>query len=145
MRVKRKGELGFYVGRRYGDFVRLHRQLRTELPGKVLPPLPKKNKSDTAAASLMSRMTDGADDSDGSSVSSVSTIAPGSQNGGFAESMKTLTVRDHRRNKSVASNRTSPRPSLETSASRALSPKIDVSCLLLGPVLVHPKQGRDEG
>ncbi|KAI1649770.1 succinate flavoprotein subunit [Daldinia loculata] len=129
LRVKRKGELGFYVGRRYGDFVRLHRQLRTELPGKVLPPLPKKNKSDTAAASLMSRMTDGADDSDGSSVSSVSTIAPGSQNGGFAESMKTLTVRDHRRNKSVASNRTSPRPSLETSASRALSPKIDDAIL----------------
>ncbi|KAI0851364.1 succinate flavoprotein subunit [Daldinia vernicosa] len=128
LRVKRKGELEFYVGRRYSDFVRLHKRLRTELPGKVLPPLPKKNKSDTAAASLMSRMTDGAD-SDNSSASSVSTIAPGSQSGGFAESMKTLTVRDHRRNKSVASNRTSPRPSVETSASRVLSPKIDDAIL----------------
>ncbi|KAI1466795.1 succinate flavoprotein subunit [Daldinia caldariorum] len=129
LRVKRKGELEFYVGRRYGDFARLQKQLRTELPGKVLPPLPKKNKSDTSAASLMSRITDGANDSDNSSVSSVSTATPGTQSGGFTESMKTLTVRDHRRNKSVASSRASPRPSFETSASKAPSPKLDNAIL----------------
>ncbi|KAI1143573.1 succinate flavoprotein subunit [Hypoxylon sp. FL0543] len=113
LRVKRKGEPEFYVARRYGDFARLHRQLRTELPGKVLPPLPKKNKSDTSASSLLSRMTDGADESDLSSVSSVSTVAPPSQGNGLTDSMKNLTVRDHRRNKSTASSRASPRPSMD--------------------------------
>lgn len=47
LRVKRKGELEYFVGRRYGDFARLHKKLRLELPGKVLPPLPKKNKTNS--------------------------------------------------------------------------------------------------
>lgn len=72
LRVKRKGELEHFVGRRYGDFHRLHRRLRAELPGKVLPPLPKKNKSDaTAGPGLLSAVT--GNDSDNSSSSSVST------------------------------------------------------------------------
>lgn len=61
-----------YVGRRFGDFVRLHKRLRTELPGKVLPPLPRKNRSSTTSNLLGL----GGDD-DASSVSSVSTTATG--------------------------------------------------------------------
>lgn len=129
LRVKRKGELEYYVGRRYGDFARLHRQLRTELPGKVLPPLPKKNKSDTPASSLMSRMTDGGNDSDASSISSVSTLTPTVQGSGFTESMKSLTVRDHRRNKSTASSRASPRPSMDGTVSPVPSPTFNNAML----------------
>ncbi|KAI0842021.1 succinate flavoprotein subunit [Hypoxylon sp. FL0890] len=129
LRVKRKGEPEFYVGRRYGDFARLHRQLRTELPGKVLPPLPKKNKSDTSATSLFSRMTDGADESDLSSISSVSTVAPPSQSNGLTDSMKNLTVRDHRRNKSAASARASPRPSMDGTVSPAANAQFDNAIL----------------
>ncbi|CAJ2501726.1 Uu.00g045790.m01.CDS01 [Anthostomella pinea] len=126
LRVKRKGELETFVSRRYGDFARLYKQLRAELPGKVLPPLPKKNKSDTNAGGLFSRMTDAGDDSDGSSISSVSTAAPTQGNGGFTESMKNLTVRDHRRNKSTASSRASPRPSVEGRSNPVPpSPKFD--------------------
>ncbi|KAI8632361.1 hypothetical protein F5Y19DRAFT_492183 [Xylariaceae sp. FL1651] len=114
LRVKRKGELEHFVGRRYGDFARLHKQLRTELPGKVLPPLPRKNKSSTTAPGLFSRMTDGGDDSDASTISSTSTNpSSASHVNGVTESMKSLTVQDHRRIKPAASNQASPRPSLD--------------------------------
>ncbi|KAI1263052.1 succinate flavoprotein subunit [Xylariaceae sp. FL1019] len=109
---KHAGELEHFVGRRYGDFARLHKQLRTELPGKVLPPLPKKNKSNTTASGLFSRMTDGGDNSDDSSLSSVSTMAPAASTGDrVSESMKKLSIRDHRRNISNASRQPSPSPS----------------------------------
>ncbi|KAI0456549.1 hypothetical protein F5B21DRAFT_502156 [Xylaria acuta] len=108
LRVKRRGEIEHFVGRRYGDFANLHKKLRNELPGKVLPPLPKKNKSTTTTSGLFSRTTDGADDSDVSSVSSASTIPPTSQGDGLTEPMKTLMVRDHRQNKPA-----SPRVSIE--------------------------------
>lgn len=61
----------YFVGRRYGDFARMHKRLRTELPGKVLPSLPKKNKQSTVASNLVGSIT-GHDD-DASSVSSQST------------------------------------------------------------------------
>ena len=57
-----------YVGRRYGQFAKLHKRLKTELPGKVLAPLPRKNKKHTSAL-----LSVGGDDDDVSSVSSVST------------------------------------------------------------------------
>ncbi|KAI1739382.1 hypothetical protein F4680DRAFT_449126 [Xylaria scruposa] len=116
LRVKRKGEIEHFVGRRYGDFASLHKKLRNELPGKVLPPLPKKNKSTTTTSGLFSRATDGADDSDVSSVSSASTIPPTGQGDGLAEPMKTLTVRDHRQNKPA-----SPRVSIEGRLNTAFS------------------------
>ncbi|KAI1118946.1 hypothetical protein F5Y14DRAFT_438412 [Nemania sp. NC0429] len=125
LRVKRKGEIAHFIGRRYGDFVRLHKKLREELPGKVLPPLPKKNKSTTTASGLFSRAVDGADDSDISSISSKSTLPPVSQTDGLTEPMKTLTVRDHRRSKSTASNQTSTRASFEGRLSPA--PRAEVS------------------
>lgn len=76
LRIKRKGELEHFVGRRYGDFSKLYRRLRTELPGRILPPLPKKNKSSTTASGLWTSWSN-ADESDGSSVSSVSTRMTG--------------------------------------------------------------------
>ncbi|KAI1859871.1 hypothetical protein JX265_010320 [Neoarthrinium moseri] len=112
LRVKRKGELEYFVGRRYGDFARLHRQLRIELPGKVLPPLPKKNKSNSSATGLLGRVTGEGNDSDASSVSSISTMPP-VEPGGLRDSMKNLTVRDHRRNISTSSRNASPRPSTD--------------------------------
>lgn len=65
LRVKHKDEKERYVARRFGDFAKMHKKLRLELPGKVLPPLPRKNK----AQSLYS----GRDDVDSDSVSSLST------------------------------------------------------------------------
>lgn len=52
IRVRKGDQSEIYIGRRYGEFARLHRALRTELPGKVLPPLPRKNKTHTAATLL---------------------------------------------------------------------------------------------
>lgn len=120
--MRRKGEIEHFVGRRYGDFARLHKDLRNELPGKVLPPLPKKNKSTTTASGLFSRSTDGADDSDASSVSSASTIFTAAQSGSLADSVKNLTVRDARQNKSA-----SPRTSVEGRLTPVVpSPKTEV-------------------
>ncbi|KIM97753.1 hypothetical protein OIDMADRAFT_105260 [Oidiodendron maius Zn] len=72
LRVKRKGEMAFFIGRRYGDFNRLHKKLRMELPGKVLPPMPRKNKQSSVASNLMSGVI-GSDD-DASSLSSSITL-----------------------------------------------------------------------
>lgn len=74
IRVKRKGELEHFVARRYGDFSRLHRRLRLELPGRVLPALPAKNKSDSTASGLLGSWGGSGDqDSDADSLSSGST------------------------------------------------------------------------
>lgn len=92
LRIKRKGELEHFVGRRYGDFSKLHRKLRTELPGRVLPALPKKNKSDTRASGLLTSFTSAANDSDDSSASSISTRRTRqSQNVGGASSLLTAS------------------------------------------------------
>lgn len=74
LRVKRKGGSEQYIGRRYGDFAKLHKNLRTELPGKVLPPLPAKNKSNTTTTS--DTLADVNNGSEASSISSVSTQLP---------------------------------------------------------------------
>jgi hypothetical protein len=67
LRVKSGEDKDFYIGRRYADFVQLHKRIRLELPGKVLPPLPRKNKKDGMLR------TAAADDDDVSSISSAST------------------------------------------------------------------------
>ncbi|KAH6670476.1 hypothetical protein B0J14DRAFT_97554 [Halenospora varia] len=109
LRVKRKGELEFFIGRRYGDFHRLYKRLRTELPGKVLPPMPRKNKQSSTASNLLSAVKGGGDDDDNSSVSSVSTTGTM-----LDKSMNNLSVKDHRRSGSAVSlGRSSPRPSTE--------------------------------
>ncbi|EMR86766.1 putative px domain-containing protein [Botrytis cinerea BcDW1] len=121
LRVKKKGEIPYFIGRRYGDFSRLHKRLRTELPGKVLPPMPRKNKESSTASNLISGLT-GGKDSDASSMSSVSTMGTmGTESG-----LKNLSVRDHRRSGSAASfGRSSPRPSTSSprpSVDRTLRP-----------------------
>lgn len=68
IRVKDKDKPEVFVGRRYGDFVKMHKQLRKEMPGKAIPPIPRKNKAHTT-----SFLSAGGDDSDDSSVSSQST------------------------------------------------------------------------
>ena len=98
LRVKRAGEPDIYVGRRYGDFAKLHKRLRTELPGKVLAPLPRKNKSSTHSSML----SVGGGDDDASSISSVST-----QGATFDEgsSLRNFVGMGHRRSASTQSGR----------------------------------------
>ncbi|KAI0194554.1 hypothetical protein F4808DRAFT_453048 [Astrocystis sublimbata] len=125
LRVKRKGEAEHFVGRRYGDFATLHKNLKIELPGKVLPPLPKKNKSTTPTSAIFSRSTDGADESDASSISSGSTVPPTPLGNGFTDSMKNLKIRDHRQNKP-----SSPRASVEGRLSTSsLGPRYENAAL----------------
>ena len=73
IRVKRVDQPEHFVGRRYGDFSRMYKRLQTELPGKVLPNLPRKNQSSTSASMFSGIYGGGADDDDASSVSSQST------------------------------------------------------------------------
>ncbi|RVX67011.1 hypothetical protein B0A52_09225 [Exophiala mesophila] len=121
IRVKREHQPEHYVGRRYGEFARLQKRLRTELPGKVLPPLPRKNKSATATL-----LGSGADD-DASSVSSVSTQASLDDT-----SSSRAMLSAHRRLKSgnslgVGSGTGSPRgrvsPRVSLSRDRSVSPQ----------------------
>ncbi|GAM90919.1 hypothetical protein ANO11243_089660 [Dothideomycetidae sp. 11243] len=106
LRVKEAGKPELWVGRRYGDFARMHKRLRLELPGKVLPPLPRKNRSHS--------LYTGRDDDDADSVSSVSTQGSGG---------------NHRRSSSRNSIvNGSPRNSIDASRSPALRPKsMDIS------------------
>lgn len=91
------------MGRRYGDFNKLHKKLRIELPGKVLPPMPRKNKQSSTASNLMSGIR-GEKDDDASSISSVSTLGTL----GTESSLRNLTVKDHRRSASARSLGSSP-------------------------------------
>ena len=105
IRVKRIGKPDIYVGRRYGEFAKLHKRLHTELPGKVLAPLPRKNKSSTASTLL----SVGGDD-DASSVSSVSTQNTQPYIPEDFNSTRTLMSKGHSRTPSTQLNR-SPRAS----------------------------------
>ncbi|KIW64904.1 hypothetical protein PV04_07208 [Phialophora macrospora] len=107
IRVKRPDQSEIYIGRRYGEFARLHRRLRTEMPGKILPPLPRKNKSSTFASVLPSG------DNDAESISSVSTEASLEESGRNFLPM-------HRRLKS--GNSLSPNPGGGSPKSRERSP-----------------------
>ncbi|KAE8447569.1 hypothetical protein EG329_010699 [Mollisiaceae sp. DMI_Dod_QoI] len=128
LRVKRKNELEYFVGRRYGDFARLHKRLRQELPGKVLPPMPKKNKQSSTATNLVNGVM-GRNDSDASSVSSVSTMGTIPQ---VQQSMNNLAVAGHRKNLSAASiGRASPRSS---SDGRPITPIPEEDFLSFQPI-----------
>lgn len=63
IRVKELGNDEIYVARNYDDFKRLHKRLRLELPGKVIPPLPRHSTSDQT-------LTFADDDSDTESIMS---------------------------------------------------------------------------
>lgn len=116
MRVKRPDKPEYYIGKRFGEFAAMHKRLKTEMPGKILPPLPRKNKSSTLATIT--------NDDDASSVSSVSTIdtVASDRNG------SSRNLLSHRRLKSGASRLSvsaSPRgssPHGSLNSSRAVSP-----------------------
>ncbi|CEL07252.1 Putative PX domain protein [Aspergillus calidoustus] len=72
IRVRRNAQKDIFVARRFGDFARLLKRLRTEIPGKPLPPLPRKNKS-----SSTSTIWGGTVEDDESSISSTSTTPDG--------------------------------------------------------------------
>lgn len=108
IRVKQAGKPDIYVGRRYGEFSKLHKRLRSELPGKVLAPLPRKNKSHTTSTFLGM----GGDEDDASSVSSVSTQNTTINSPDETGSLRSLMGMGQTRAASVKSNR-SPRASVE--------------------------------
>lgn len=113
LRVQRHDQPEIYVGRKWSDFVDLHKRIRLELPGKVLPPLPRRNKKN----SYLSAGAD--DDEDSDSLSSVSTqdvqnyggdsaSDNGSGGGGGLRSYLPLPGSGHRRNASKSSLSSSP-------------------------------------
>ena len=107
------GKEAIYVGRRYGDFVKLHKRLRTELPGKVIPSLPRKNKN--SSTSFFPYIYD-----DNESVSSASIQDPG--NADESRSARLLTPGGHhghgrsRSRSSIASFVSGSRPSSRPSS-----------------------------
>lgn len=117
--MKRPGNEEIFVGRRYGEFAKFHKQMRTELPGKVLPPLPRKNRSSTSA-----NMLGFGGDDDASSLSSQSTQAtgPGTPAPDDTGSYRSMLGFGHARSSSVQSNR-SQRSSGEFFREKALREK----------------------
>ncbi|KAK5127110.1 hypothetical protein LTR85_008470 [Meristemomyces frigidus] len=125
LRVKRRDEPEIYVARRFGEFSKMHKKLRLELPGKVLPPLPRKNKAHSYYS--------GDDDSDDESLNSVSmselnapatdnTGSEASSGGGFRGYLASWTgggsSNRHARNQSrfSAAATSSPRASIDSGA-----------------------------
>ncbi|WPG97728.1 Hypothetical protein R9X50_00050900 [Acrodontium crateriforme] len=151
LRVKRKDQPEIYVGRRFGDFSRMHKKIRLELPGKVLPPLPRKNKGH----SIYSGNDD--DESDDESVSSVSTqetgarlseSAPSDAGGGLRAYLTSWTGTStpggrHSRNTSrtsVQDARSSPRPSMDSSLNTPIKSISPVREQSQGRVLIRENQ-----
>ncbi|PYI01121.1 hypothetical protein BO78DRAFT_411711 [Aspergillus sclerotiicarbonarius CBS 121057] len=115
LRVRREGKPDLFVARRYGDFAKLHKRLRTEFPGKPLPPLPRKNKSSMTTGWF------GSADDEASSVSSVSTVGVSAVD--ESSSSRNLTPGNHHhRSLSRSSKRSlrSPRASSEGSRETVL-------------------------
>ncbi|KAG8626309.1 hypothetical protein KVT40_005254 [Elsinoe batatas] len=117
LRVQETGKPAHYVGRRYGEFARMHKRLRIELPGKVLPPLPRKNKSSSLYNSMKG------DDDDADSISSQDT--QNSAMTGTSGLRGYLSFGgSHKRSSSRASNNApSPRGSIDATRSPYLRPK----------------------
>lgn len=109
LRVKRGSKPEIYVGRRFGDFARMHKRLRLELPGKVSPPLPRKNRSHSFWSAA---------DDDAESISSLDTQdtrSVATEETSISGSLRSYLpfAGGHRRAISTNSPKTSPRPSLE--------------------------------
>ena len=135
IRVKREGEEPIFVARRFGDFKRMHKKLRRELPGKVLPPLPRKDKG----SSIYIGGKDGSDSDDESlrsdSIAESPSVPPsegadgadaGGGGGGFTGYLSSWVpgTRSHARNSSRASNvrksGESPRVSVDSPRPRSM-------------------------
>ncbi|KAJ5639250.1 uncharacterized protein N7484_007112 [Penicillium longicatenatum] len=113
IRVRRDDQEEFHVGRRYGEFVNLHKRLRTEFPGKHLPPLPRKNKTSTSSSWF------GSADDDASSVSSFSSTQDASLPDDSGVSGRTLAPgANHTRSTSRGSFRSTKSPRASSDVSR---------------------------
>lgn len=112
IRVRRDGKEDFHVGRRYGEFVKLHRRLRTEFPGKHLPPLPRKNKSSTSSSWF------GFADDDNSSISSASTHDASPPNERTSTTGRTLAPGSLHQSRSRSSMRSTKSPRGSSDLSR---------------------------
>ncbi|PSK55716.1 PX domain-containing protein [Elsinoe australis] len=136
LRVQETGKSAHYIGRRYGEFARLHKKLRLELPGKVLPPLPRKNKS----SSLYNNMR-GGDDDDADSISSQDTQKSDmTGNSGLRGYLPSFAGGgSHKRSSSRASNNVpSPRASIDATRSPNFRPKSQDLSSLSSPNLQVP-------
>lgn len=69
--MKQAGKDEIYIGRRYADFVKLHKSIRIEIPGKVLAPLPRKSSQNGVL-----HAADDDDDSISSGSTNVSAVEP---------------------------------------------------------------------
>ena len=132
LRVKEAGKEAHYIGRRYGEFTSMHKKLRMELPGKVLPPLPRKNKSHS--------MYSGKDDDDADSISSVDTTnSTATGTSGLRGYLPSFGSGGHKRSSSRQSNSaSSPRQSIDGVRSPALRPKSTDITNLSSPNLQVP-------
>lgn len=115
IRVKQAGKPEIYVGRRYSDFVHMHKRIRLELPGKALAPLPRKNKNNSL---LRSEPDDDAESM--SSGSTQDTAAPEPYDSGNNGGLRGYIFSNHRQNASTTSlrNGRSPRASTDNVAYR---------------------------
>ncbi|QIW97072.1 hypothetical protein AMS68_002590 [Peltaster fructicola] len=123
LRVKPRDKAEYYIGRRFGDFARMHKAVRMEFPGKVFPPLPRKNKTH----SLYSN-----DDDDTDSISSQSTrgapvsstTSPEDSSGGYRAYLSSWiggssTPTSHAR-KVSRSSLNAPRPSSDAGSTKSM-------------------------
>ncbi len=146
IRVKRREEDEIHVTRRFGDFRRMHKKLRLELPGRVLPPLPHKNKSHSIYS--------GKDDNDSDSINSMSTQEAATPDGsaeagGFRSYLSSWapgsSARSHSRNESKTSLGTgSPRQSIDALSrdSPSMSPLRGASPAPLAPQTLFREEQR---
>jgi hypothetical protein len=137
LRVKQKDKPEIHIARRFGDFAKMHKKLRQELPGKVLPPLPRKNKN----SSLFT-----------SSMSSISTREPSmapaepvqESSGGFRSYLSSWTggssTPSHKRAPSVTPSNASPRPSMDSSTGLAIGATPRSASPAAGHTLVREDQ-----
>ena len=132
IRVKERGQPERYVARRYGGFNKLRDQLKLEMPGKVLPPLPRKNKKQTGAFlgggddsdDDESIVSEDLNDADSHETHSPASAAPASISNGYGIGKYlgwgSSSPAGHRRsssavsNASVRSGRSTPRQSIDT-------------------------------
>ncbi|KAK1822321.1 hypothetical protein LTR12_003261 [Friedmanniomyces endolithicus] len=131
LRVKRKDEPEMYVARRFGQFAKMHKRLRVELPGKVLPPLPRKNMAHSIYSGKEEMSDDESVDSfstQGASTTPTDSVAPepnsaggGGLRGYLASWTGGSTPARHSRDQSRSSLQPgSPRGSLDASPNRFL-------------------------
>ncbi|KAL5042644.1 hypothetical protein BDW71DRAFT_200404 [Aspergillus fruticulosus] len=111
IRVRRNGQPDIYVARRFGEFAKLQKRLHTEMPGRVVPPLPRKNKSSTTSTLWGGSSVE----DDESSLSSVSTqdIGPPEDARLSRNNLAPSDIVQRTRSRSRSSVRKSPRSSAE--------------------------------